>query len=119
MSTAKQARAAAYGLLHPVVGADGVALADHRPLIGRFVERIPEFKFAHAREQQFDKFSANRLLYQNPLHRKTRLPCIGKSPGDAASGSVGEIGVAVHRSEEHTSELQSLRHLVCRLLLEK
>src|SRR5436853_3519518 len=28
-------------------------------------------------------------------------------------------GVAVVRSEEHTSELQSLRHLVCRLLLEK
>src|SRR5258705_1366178 len=29
-------------------------------------------------------------------------------------------GVAVRlRSEEHTSELQSLRHLVCRLLLEK
>src|SRR5262245_66351708 len=25
----------------------------------------------------------------------------------------------VHRSEEHTSELQSLRHIVCRLLLEK
>src|SRR5205814_8559443 len=28
-------------------------------------------------------------------------------------------GVMVVRSEEHTSELQSLRHLVCRLLLEK
>src|SRR5205814_9211219 len=28
----------------------------------------------------------------------------------------GAVGV---RSEEHTSELQSLRHLVCRLLLEK
>src|ERR1035438_10702049 len=26
---------------------------------------------------------------------------------------------AAFRSEEHTSELQSLRHLVCRLLLEK
>src|SRR5437899_11187385 len=26
---------------------------------------------------------------------------------------------AIGRSEEHTSELQSLRHLVCRLLLEK
>src|SRR5437899_6247753 len=26
---------------------------------------------------------------------------------------------SAHRSEEHTSELQSLRHLVCRLLLEK
>src|SRR5262245_63375984 len=29
-----------------------------------------------------------------------------------------DIRVA-YRSEEHTSELQSLRHLVCRLLLEK
>src|ERR1039458_5734878 len=28
-------------------------------------------------------------------------------------------GSACRRSEEHTSELQSLRHLVCRLLLEK
>src|SRR5258705_5188640 len=28
-------------------------------------------------------------------------------------------GVHASRSEEHTSELQSLRHLVCRLLLEK
>src|SRR5437899_1876823 len=27
--------------------------------------------------------------------------------------------VFANRSEEHTSELQSLRHLVCRLLLEK
>src|ERR1039458_6399960 len=30
-----------------------------------------------------------------------------------------EILPPCHRSEEHTSELQSLRHLVCRLLLEK
>src|SRR5947199_4969164 len=29
------------------------------------------------------------------------------------------VGDADRRSEEHTSELQSLRHLVCRLLLEK
>src|SRR5438045_9291424 len=28
-------------------------------------------------------------------------------------------GARLPRSEEHTSELQSLRHLVCRLLLEK
>src|SRR5258705_7002839 len=28
-------------------------------------------------------------------------------------------GWSLSRSEEHTSELQSLRHLVCRLLLEK
>src|SRR5262245_64967311 len=30
-----------------------------------------------------------------------------------------QIPLARIRSEEHTSELQSLRHLVCRLLLEK
>src|SRR5205814_3604831 len=36
----------------------------------------------------------------------------------ARVGSVGG-GAGGARSEEHTSELQSLRHLVCRLLLEK
>src|SRR5258705_2720815 len=37
---------------------------------------------------------------------------------DCAAGiAVNSTGSA--RSEEHTSELQSLRHLVCRLLLEK
>src|SRR5436853_3246997 len=31
----------------------------------------------------------------------------------------GAVRMHPSRSEEHTSELQSLRHLVCRLLLEK
>src|SRR5438045_6300735 len=36
------------------------------------------------------------------------------------STTMGKLLVAFDlRSEEHTSELQSLRHLVCRLLLEK
>src|SRR5437899_6283462 len=35
-------------------------------------------------------------------------------------GQLGHLEPALRqRSEEHTSELQSLRHLVCRLLLEK
>src|SRR5205814_5073082 len=34
-------------------------------------------------------------------------------------GSLMTEVVEATRSEEHTSELQSLRHLVCRLLLEK
>src|SRR5262245_66418692 len=33
--------------------------------------------------------------------------------------ALGTTGLRDWRSEEHTSELQSLRHLVCRLLLEK
>src|SRR5947199_6551883 len=32
---------------------------------------------------------------------------------------VNAAAIGIKRSEEHTSELQSLRHLVCRLLLEK
>src|SRR5437899_8081396 len=40
----------------------------------------------------------------------------GSTPRMSASGSSPGGG---RRSEEHTSELQSLRHLVCRLLLEK
>src|SRR5262245_64384765 len=37
-----------------------------------------------------------------------------------SSGRTGPWhGSSIDRSEEHTSELQSLRHLVCRLLLEK
>src|SRR5687768_17806186 len=35
--------------------------------------------------------------------------------GVPGSGDAGDV----HRSEEHTSELQSRLHLVCRLLLEK
>src|SRR5947199_2164270 len=42
------------------------------------------------------------------------------APDVAAHGFPSETGRhSAVRSEEHTSELQSLRHLVCRLLLEK
>src|SRR2546422_7038316 len=41
------------------------------------------------------------------------LPFISSAYGHAATGGV------TTRSEEHTSELQSRLHLVCRLLLEK
>src|SRR5258705_7159148 len=39
--------------------------------------------------------------------------------GDIEHHLVRAVGNLAARSEEHTSELQSLRHLVCRLLLEK
>src|SRR3712207_7044571 len=35
------------------------------------------------------------------------------------AGRGGRVQLAVERSEEHTSELQSRQYLVCRLLLEK
>src|SRR3989442_8321889 len=37
----------------------------------------------------------------------------------AAAGAAGPRRSSITRSEEHTSELQSRPHLVCRLLLEK
>src|SRR5262245_62368203 len=37
----------------------------------------------------------------------------------SASAGFTTVACSSFRSEEHTSELQSLRHLVCRLLLEK
>src|SRR5687767_15266143 len=41
------------------------------------------------------------------------------NPRPEAPGSAGCAGKGIKRSEEHTSELQSLAYLVCRLLLEK
>src|SRR5256884_4558598 len=43
---------------------------------------------------------------------------VDNSVDEAMAGFADEINVTV-RSEEHTSELQSRLHLVCRLLLEK
>src|SRR2546425_9387243 len=46
---------------------------------------------------------------------------LSSKQSDAAARSVLEVDAVVKsdRSEEHTSELQSLAYLVCRLLLEK
>src|SRR2546425_7608291 len=43
----------------------------------------------------------------------------GILPGDGSVHMCGHTVVPENRSEEHTSELQSLAYLVCRLLLEK
>src|SRR5262245_64814255 len=48
----------------------------------------------------------------------TAMTTVVLTTGDPANVAA-PIRAAALRSEEHTSELQSLRHLVCRLLLEK
>src|SRR5262245_64296382 len=55
-------------------------------------------------------YSKITLLVQKSWARAVRGPFADKRLGRRARK---------FRSEEHTSELQSLRHLVCRLLLEK
>src|SRR6267143_6664548 len=49
-------------------------------------------------------------------HRARRMPGVGRVPGHGGPPAVACRG---GRSEEHTSDLQSQFHLVCRLLLEK
>src|SRR5947199_7171304 len=68
-------------------------------------------------------------IYTLSLH--DALPIFELQAGDASHLAIANIGFGLdgkvvasmeqahERSEEHTSELQSLRHLVCRLLLEK
>src|SRR5205814_9973995 len=66
----------------------------------------------------------------NPPHKSHLCAACGtiwrpadvETEGVAAIQSKGQHDTWIpptRRSEEHTSELQSLRHLVCRLLLEK
>src|SRR5262245_20288683 len=64
--------------------------------------------------------------FRSPLHIAlvdlvggARLVCHGDKTQGLKIGSWVAIEAVGNRSEEHTSELQSLRHLVCRLLLEK
>src|SRR5258705_2600686 len=73
-------------------------------------------------------------LFRSPRVAMAKMQAVMKSSA-APGATVGEVDIPVcgpddlllkvratgmsTRSEEHTSELQSLRHLVCRLLLEK
>src|SRR5207253_9603258 len=45
--------------------------------------------------------------------------CAGPTPAPASPTPSATVKSTITRSEEHTSELQSRGHLVCRLLLEK
>src|SRR3989442_5256272 len=61
----------------------------------------------------FRSWSNDRLVIEKPVITAILALTFG------ASVLTDLIGVHAVRSEEHTSELQSRPHLVCRLLLEK
>src|SRR5262245_63339964 len=65
-------------------------------------------------------------LFRSVAIFPTNLPRSAHAEGQSEHDHQRTSGIVPHgvgdryeRSEEHTSELQSLRHLVCRLLLEK
>src|SRR5690625_4348964 len=71
-------------------------------------------------------FSNHPYLHSFPTRRSSDLYSSGPNhqmPSIALADQIKELGFDIvrfkTRSEEHTSELQSRGHLVCRLLLEK
>src|SRR5207244_11323141 len=66
------------------------------------------FRSPHRRYDRTRRDLRRRRLPRHPRQGRPLAPERGRAEGDRAS-----------RSEEHTSELQSPDHLVCRLLLEK
>src|SRR5260221_14171438 len=84
-----------------VVGASVGCLHDYQPRIFFFflmIRRPPR----------------STLFPYTTLFRSQRVPGLGRAGRHRIAP-----GQAAHRSEEHTSELQSHSDLVCRLLLEK
>src|SRR5436853_3720993 len=73
---------------------------------------FPYTTLFRSRVPKTHRCAAARALRARHEIRRTRR-CAFPAPAERAAA------LRRVRSEEHTSELQSLRHLVCRLLLEK
>src|SRR5690349_6455040 len=90
--------------------------------------RVGDSRRTRPREEQRKKIGARRRQLDRRLVHQVLDHVLPADVGDdrqprSEGDDVGEVLVRsdteVHRSEEHTSELQSRRDLVCRLLLEK
>src|ERR1035438_6369708 len=79
---------------------------------------VPGLRRGATMESSFGGSNDPDLLTRRPCGRLHCRSCLSPA-GRADSAAVGFHSLPRQRSEEHTSELQSLRHLVCRLLLEK
>src|SRR5687768_18356416 len=89
-----------------------------------FVERHAHHRDLHSFPTR--RSSDLRRTAQSRAQRRSRTSRVSRqrpnSPTPSASGcccTTGASSSRCSRSEEHTSELQSRLHLVCRLLLEK
>src|SRR5262245_63926277 len=64
-------------------------------------------------------FPYTTLFRSKSGHRVESFSIVSESSAGCCTETNMLVQHPAERSEEHTSELQSLRHLVCRLLLEK
>src|SRR5258706_2490781 len=71
------------------------------------------------RRQMSDEYTRTYVVRKVPITISTIPRIITFGSGFMSGGNFIRLDPKVMRSEEHTSELQSLTNLVCRLLLEK
>src|SRR5262245_64106100 len=102
------------------IGASGDKSADRRPAApaaaarGEKALRLPR---PLAVLERLLRHLARERVLRPGRQVAERIASLATDRGERVGGMVSHPPRA--RSEEHTSELQSLRHLVCRLLLEK
>src|SRR5258708_24904473 len=90
---------------------------------GHFPRNLSELPYSNQSESVTGKTPIREYAMEQMNHLLTNLAFqvhrAGKTPGP---DEIHDVRVSIRRfarSEEHTSELQSPDHLVCRLLLEK
>src|ERR1035438_5520742 len=88
-----------------------------RPVASRIAPAASgEHGFGDGSERQHLGGGAERYRFAGHAVDHTSGLILCHRAGTALAHSQQTLGAVVARSEEHTSELQSLRHLVCRLL---
>src|SRR2546429_5945405 len=82
---------------------------------------LPFFFLMIRRPPRSTLFPYTTLFRSDPRRRPGAGESVAGLPGGGPQrpGAMERLGSRGRRSEEHTSELQSRLHLVCRLLLEK
>src|ERR1035441_7208862 len=121
-------RTSLFGILHrtsqlfePLPDQFHLRLRRRDPGLGLLLEGVDHVNRLSNRDR-LDRAVGSASVIRRNLHylaAKT-MQWLGLNTQFAQLRSVQRVAdVVLDRSEEHTSELQSLRHLVCRLLLEK
>src|SRR3989441_13075770 len=107
-------------------GTELVIFADHLNDAGAVAARLADFDAVVAMRERtafpralLEKLPRLRLLVTTGMRNASIDVGAAVERGVIVCGTAGLPYPTAERSEEHTSELQSLAYLVCRLLLEK
>src|SRR5437016_616607 len=96
---------------------DVVVTHNGEPIKG--LQRDAFHVFEGGREQTVKVFEEHTAAEAAQIQKPSVPPATYTNFPDSTAGSANILLLDALRSEEHTSELQSLTNLVCRLLLEK